>query len=196
MDTAPRSQGKTNKQSVRLQRFVLAVAAYGISVPARHRPLDGLIALVPACIAAAAMLAVNGVVYFLYRTGRNERFADPSLTWLQVTAGLLVILFVTYHFDRDRGLALMPSLLVLSFGAFRFNTREFLRAAGLVLAGYALVINLLFWHKPQVVDVYLEAFQWLTLAFVLPCFAVVGGRLSELRQRLGAPTRSSPRRSR
>src|SRR5258708_37220893 len=139
----------------------------------------------PALWSAAGMLAVNATMYGLFRSRLNTRFADPSLTWLQVSAGLVVILFVTYHFDRDRGLAVMPSLLVLSFGAFRFNTREFLKASGLVLAGYALVINLLFWHKPQVVDVYLEAFQWLTLAFVMPCFALVGGRLSELRARLG-----------
>ena len=78
----------------------------------------------------------------------------------------------------------MVCLLVLSFGAFRFTTREFLLASGFVLAGYAAVINLLFWRKPDLVNVYLEAFTWLTMAAVLPCFAFVGGRLSELRRRL------------
>ena len=185
MYPATRSQVMPSKQSVRLQRFVLAVAAYGISVillGIAH--WMGLIALVPACIAAAGMLAVNGVVYFLYRTGRNERFADPSLTWFQITAGVVVLMYVVYHFDRNRGLALMVCLLVLSFGSFRFNTREFLTAAGVALGGYAAVINLLFWFKPDVVNVLFEAFQWTTLAFVLPCFAVIGGRISELRQRL------------
>ncbi len=186
MAAPARSQATTSKQAIRLTRFYLAVLAYALCGLLLLIAFDlGLIAAAPALWSAAAMVAVNATMYALFRSRLNTRFADPSLTWLQVSAGLVVILFVTYHFDRDRGLALMPSLLVLSFGAFRFNTREFLKASGLVLAGYALVINLLFWHKPQVVDVYLEAFQWLTLAFVMPCFALVGGRLSELRARLG-----------
>jgi diguanylate cyclase (GGDEF)-like protein len=180
-----RSQGTKNKQAVRMKRFLLATGAYAacglLLAIAYHLRL---IALGPALATVFLMIAVNASVYLALRLGLNERCGDPSLTWLQIAAGVGVLMFVTYHFDRDRGLALMLSMLILSFGAFRFNTREFLRATGLVLAGYAIVINLLFWRKPEVVDVYLEAFQWITLALVLPCFAVVGGRLSELRQRL------------
>ncbi len=40
------------------------------------------------------------------------------------------------------------------------------------------------WLKPAVISVPLEAFRWLTLALVLPPFALVGGRLSALRRRL------------
>src|SRR5262249_42077589 len=144
----------------------------------------GLISVVPAIVAAVVMLAVNAVTYFLLRSGLNQRFADPGLTWFQVLSALAVIMFITYHSDHDRGLPLMVSLLVLSFGAFRFTTREFFLASAFILAGYAGVINLLFWRKPDVVNVYLEGFTWLTMAAVLPCFAFVGGRLSELRMRL------------
>jgi diguanylate cyclase (GGDEF)-like protein len=114
----------------------------------------------------------------------NERFDDPSLTWLQIALATLVVMYATYHFDSQRSLPLMILLVVLSFGAFRFTTREFLLAAGIQLAAYAAVINLLLWTKPQAVNVWLEAFQWITLACVLPCFAMVGGRLSEMRQRV------------
>src|SRR5882672_10082478 len=166
------------KQAVRIRRFALALSAYGIGVVllAIAHVLD-LIALAPALAAVAAMALVNAAVYAALRTRANERFQDPSLTWAQVLAGTAILMYVVYHFDHDRGLALMCSLLVLAFGAFRFNTREFLTAAGIVLAGYAAVINLLFWLKPEVVNVWLEAFQWITLAFVLPCFAVIGGRV-------------------
>ena len=173
------------RQAVRIRRFALGTSAYGVSVALlviAH--LLDLISLAPVIAAIAAMAATNGAVYAVFRANLNERFKDPSLTWAQVLAGTAILMFVVYHFDRDRGLALTVSLLVLSFGAFRFNTREFLTAAGIVLAGYAAVINLLFWMKPERVDVWLEAFQWITLAFVLPCFAVIGGRVSELRQRL------------
>src|SRR5258708_8420686 len=93
-------------------------------------------------------------------------------------------MYVVYHLDRERGLVLMLCLVVLSFGAFRFDTREFLNAAGVVLAGYALVINLLMWQKAESIDVSVEAFRWTLLASVLPWFAVVVGRIIELRHRL------------
>jgi diguanylate cyclase (GGDEF)-like protein len=177
--------GVRTKQTVRLRRFVLAIAAYSVSVILLGIAHGlGLIATAPTIAAAIIMFAVNLGFYLTFRTNLNERFTDPSLTWIQVLVGAAVLMFVVYHFDRERGLALMMSLLVLSFGAFRFNTREFLTAAGSILAGYALVINLLLWRKPEDVNVWLEAFQWITLAFVLPCFALIGGRLSELRQRL------------
>jgi diguanylate cyclase (GGDEF)-like protein len=180
-----RPQAFNGKQGVRLKRYLMALAAYGVCVG-----LLGiahwlqLIAARPAIIAAVAMLVTNLGVFALIHTGVNQRFADPSLTWLQVISAIAVIMYVTYYSDHDRAVPLMVSLLVLSFGAFRFTTREFLLAAGVVLAGYAGVINLLFWQKPESVNVYLEGFTWLTMAAVLPCYAFVGGRLSELRQRL------------
>ena len=173
------------RQAVRMRRFVLAIGAYSVCVTLlvlAH--LLGLIALAPTVGIAAAMFGVNGAFFLLFHTGTNERFADPSLTWFQVLAGIVVLMTTVYFFDRDRALPLMVSLLVLSFGAFRFNTREFLTAAGVVLAAHAMVVDALMWRRPETVNVLLEGFNWLTLACVLPCFALVGGRLSEMRQSL------------
>ncbi|HUP29563.1 MAG TPA: EAL domain-containing protein [Usitatibacter sp.] len=170
---------------MRVRRFLLAAGAYAACLPLLGLAhLLGLIGLAPMFASASMIVAVNGALYFLFRTRLNERFADPSLTWLQTLSATCVLMFVVYHVDRERGLALMICLVVLAFGTFRFSTREFLTAAGVVLAAYAGVINLLMWRKPELVNVPLEAFQWVTLAFVLPCYAMVGGRLSELRQRL------------
>jgi diguanylate cyclase (GGDEF)-like protein len=183
--TAIRSQGGSTKQAVRFQRFLLAAAAYGVCVPLLGIAHGlGLVPLAATVNIVAAMVVVNIAIGLAFRFGWNERFRDPSLTWLQIALGTCVLMYAVYHFDRERGLALMMCLVVLSFGAFRFNTREYFTAAGLMLAAYALVINLLMWTKPGVINVPFEAFQWITLAFVLPCFAVVGGRISELRQRL------------
>jgi diguanylate cyclase (GGDEF)-like protein len=174
-----------SKQAVRLRRFLMAAAAYGVCIPLlAFANWLGFIPLRAVGVAIAAMLAVNAGLYLLFRTNLNERFKDPSLTWLQTVAATVVLMYIVYHADLDRGLALMMCLLVLAFGAFRFTTREFLNAAGIVIAAYALVINLLMWLKPEVVNVPKEAFQWTLLVLVLPCFAVVGGRISELRQRL------------
>jgi diguanylate cyclase (GGDEF)-like protein len=171
--------------AVRMRRFALAATAYGLCLPLMGiAHLLGLVAFAVVVQIAAMAIVFNVGLYLVFRTGANERFVDPSLTWLQIVLAMLVVMYATYHFDSNRTVALMICLVVLSFGAFRFSTREFLLASGMMLAAYAAVINLLMWKKPDVVNVWLEAFQWITLAFVLPCFAMVGGRLSEMRQRV------------
>ena len=185
MSATTRFQAFNGKQGVRLKRYLMALGAYAVCIGLLAIACGlGVIPLRPAILASIGIVVSNAVVFALLRSGLNQRFADPSLTWMQVVAGIAVIMYVTYHSDSDRAVPLIVTMLVLSFGAFRFTTREFMLAAGLVLAGYAAVINLLFWHKPDFVNVYLEGFTWLTMAAVLPVYAVVGGRLSELRQRL------------
>ena len=174
-----------SKQSLRLRRFLLAASAYAVCLPlligAYHL---GLLQYWPLMQIIVAMVAVNLAFFFAFRSGVNERFADPSLTWAQTLAAITVLMFAVYHFDRDRGTALMVALIVLTFGIFRFTIRECLLASGVVLAAYAVVVNALMWFKPETVDVKLEAFRWATMALTLPCFAVVCGRISEMRVRL------------
>jgi len=173
------------QQAVRLRRFLLAASVYAISLPLLYfAHVIGLIAAGPSLAAAGLMFGLNGCLYLMFRTGLNLRFADPSLTWHQTMAASAILLFVVYSFDRERNLALFMCLVIFLFGAFRFTIREFMRRVLEFLAGYALVINLLMWFKPDTVNVYLEWFQWAALACVLPSYAVVGGRLSEMRARL------------
>ena len=173
------------KHSVRIRRFFLGLSAYGVCVPLLA--LAVMLGLIPpsaALVWAVAATVANGTIYMLFRMRLNERFADPSLTWQQILIGTALIMYVAYHMDGQRTVALMMCLVVLSFGSFRFSTREFMTAAGVMLAGYAAVVNLVMWTKPDVVNVPLEGFRWLMMAFVLPCVAVIGGRISELRARL------------
>ena len=168
-----------------MRRFMLAASAYAICLPllviAHGLGLTPMGVVIQVAVIA---VVVNAALFFLFRSGWSERFADPSLTSLQMFLATFVVMYAAYHFDSQRALPLMILLVILMFGTFRFTTREFLVAAGVMLAAYAGVINLLLWNKPDAVNVWLEAFQWLTLAFVLPCFAMVGGRLSEMRLRL------------
>src|SRR5258708_13744647 len=147
------------KRDLRMRRFILAASAYSVCVPLLLLAQKlGLVALQTALVTGVAMLLVNGALYLAFRTRFNERFGDPSLTWIQVILATVILMYVVYHLDRERGLVLMLCLVVLSFGAFRFDTREFLNAAGVVLAGYALVINLLMCQTPESIDVPLEPF--------------------------------------
>src|SRR5438067_1298152 len=174
-----------SKQQVRVRRFLLAASAYGVCLPLLGIA-EFLKILSPGAAVATAIVivAVNLALYVVFHINLNERFADPSLTWPQILAATIVLMFVVYHVNGDRGMALMMTLVVLSFGTFRFSTRESLTASGVILAAYAAVINLLMWFAPERIDVPVEGFRWTMLALVLPCYAAVAGRLSEMRQRV------------
>ena len=176
---------QAEQQAQRLQQVRIAAAAYAIAIPLLFLAyLVKLIGGVPAMIAIGMMLLANATYFLLFKTGANLRFADPSLTQAQTVVGIMFVMFVAYSFSHDRGLVLIWCFVVLLFGVFRFKTREFLLNTMLILAGYALVINLLMVYKPDTVSVHLEWFQWMTLALVLPAFALIGGRISALRAKL------------
>src|SRR5439155_21286093 len=106
-----------------------------------------LIGREPAWILVAMMVAVNVGLYGVFRTGLNRKFSDPSLTWVQVFVGNVVVMVAVYSFDQGRAVVLNLSLVVLTLGVFHFTTREFVMAALQVLAGYAAVIDLLMYFK-------------------------------------------------
>ena len=175
------------RQSVRLRRFLLASSAYAICLPLLGLACwMNMVAPGPALVIAALMLAANLGLYLAFRSGLNLKFADPSLTRAQVFLANAVLMFAVYSFDQGRAIVLNLAIVILSFGVFRFSTREFVRTALLILLGYAVVINLLMWFKPETVNVYHEWFQWAGLACLLPLFAMIGGRISGLRERLRA----------
>ncbi len=172
-------------QAARLRQFLLTSVTYAISVPLLLLANAFGLIMLPQVIALCVAMAVITAGFFLvFRTGLNLRFRDPSLIWQQILIANGVLMVAVYCFNQGRAFALIMCLVVLLFGAFRFDTREFVRITLMILAGYALVINLLMYFKPETVNVYVEWFQWAGMAAFLPFFGVVGGRISELRARL------------
>jgi len=173
------------EQVARIRQFLLASITYAISVPLLVLAnWFGLIMMSSVIALVVAMMVITTVFYLVFRTGLNLRFSDPSLTWQQILVTNVVLMAVVFSLNQGRAFALIMCLVVLLFGAFRFNTREFVRVTLMILAGYALVINLLMFLKPETVNVYVEWFQWAGMAAFLPFFGVVGGKISELRLRL------------
>jgi hypothetical protein len=91
------------RQQVRMRRFLLASATYAITVPLLLLAyLFKLIALAPALWLIAAMAAINAALYGVFRLGLNERFRDPSLTWLQIFVANIVLMCGAYSFNQGR----------------------------------------------------------------------------------------------
>ena len=184
MNAAMKSAGTAHPE-MRLRSFLLAAVAYGISflllLLAYAAKLIGLQGM----LASFALIAVvNLGFYSAFKLGLNKRAADTSLMQAQTLSAIAVIMFIAYQFEHDRSLALAWCLVVMLFGVFRFKPRDFAMTTLFMLAGYALVINLLMSFKPAQVNVYLEWYQWVWLALILPAFAWIGSRISVMRARI------------
>jgi len=174
------------RQALRLRRFSVAALTYVSSmVLVAIAWAFGMLSLATAVQAAVAYVAINLGLYAVIRSGFNLRFDDPSLTGVQIMAAITVVMYIVYHIDEGRTIALFACFVVFLFGIFRLAAREFTLITLYTLAAYALVINLLMHLRPQAIrDVPLEWISWLMLAGFLPGFAIIGGQISMLRRRL------------
>ena len=174
------------KQALRLRRFGLATLTYALAVPLLALAwMFDVLPLSAALESVAAFIAINLGLYVAIRSGLNLRFKDPSLTRPQILAAITVLMYIVYHMEDGRSIALFATFVVFLFGVFRLNAREFTLVTLYTLAAYALVINLLMHWRPQAVhDLPLVWMSWLMLAGFLPGFAIIGGQINALRRRL------------
>jgi diguanylate cyclase (GGDEF)-like protein len=130
-----------------------------------------------------ATFLIHLIYYAVFRSGWNRRLRDPSMTMIQMVVSCGVIIVMMYFSDQVRWAFLMMFLVVFLFGIFHLRTVEFLAVGLFVMIGYAALIGLLIRLKPHI-HVRIELLQWVVLAGMLPWFAVMGGYISRMRQRL------------
>ena len=114
------------KQALRLRRFGLA--ALSCVLAAALVAVVWAFGVLPASAAlevAAAFFALNLGLYLVIRSEFNLRFDDPSLTRFQILAAITVLMYIVYHMDDGRNIALFGCFFVFLFGIFRLDAREF-----------------------------------------------------------------------
>ena len=137
------------RQSLRVRRFLMAALVYLLAILLLALYVrQGLLALHEWRFAALVILLVNGGLYVLLRSGRNERFADPSLTGIQMTLVCLVMGMTMYLLDGGRGGMLLLFLVLLMFGVLRLNARQFTALGGFALFCYATAIAAVWQQRP------------------------------------------------
>ncbi len=175
-------------QALRLHRF--GIAALGYVLATALVAIAWALGKVPASTlleAAAAFIASNIILYAAIRSGFNLRFSEPSLTRVQMLVAITILMYIVYHMDEGRSVALFGCFIVFLFGIFRLNTREFTAVTLYTLAAYALVILLLMHLRPVAVpDPRDDLLSWLGLAGFLPCFVIIGAQINALRREMRA----------
>jgi hypothetical protein len=112
------------KQALRLRRFGLAALSYVLATAlVAVAWMFGVLPASAALEVVAAYLALNLGLYGVIRSGFNLRFEDPSLTRFQLLAAITVSMYLVYHMDDGRNVALFGCFIVFLFGVFRFNAR-------------------------------------------------------------------------
>ena len=120
----------------------------------------------------------------MLRSGLNLRFKDPSLTMVQILWAILCVMYATYHLNEARAAALMIGLLVMNFGAFRLNLVQLISVAVYAIAGYMLVVYLLYVNHPELFVLQLELFVLSAFAAAFLTTTLVGHEVYALRAKL------------
>lgn len=174
-------------QTLRMRRFFMAFSAYIMwmfliiycYIQGWFRmSLYGLIAT------STAILALNLIIFLVFRTGLNKRFKDPSLTMYQMIQATFGAMIVAYFTDHVRGIVLLLYMVVFIFGVFRLQLRQFLILALYALTGYGYVIVLLLANHPDKINFQEAILYWIVLATVLSWFAAIGSYINHLREKL------------
>ncbi|MFH0998312.1 MAG: GGDEF domain-containing protein [Pseudomonadota bacterium] len=173
------------KQTLRIRRFFMAVAVYALFMSLAYvsylagfmewEAIAGFLIIIP---------IINISLYIFFRTGLNLKMADPSLTVIQMSAAILLVMYGMYFANESRSVLLLDYIIILQFGIFRLNTRSFLYVSIFTLMTYGVDIALLHLFRPQGVNFHIEYLQWIVLALVLIAFSIIGGHISYLRRNL------------
>ena len=168
-----------------LRRFYWTAVGYALALALLTLAAGAGLVSAPGVLGTIlAAMGVNAAFLFLLHSSFLRRVADPELAWPQLVAATAIACLALYHFDYDRGLALLSFFPILAIGLFRFGQRDFLLAAAMLVAAYAALTVVLLALKPAAVDVQRQALHLLVLLLGLPAWAAFCSRMTVLRQQV------------
>jgi len=177
------------RQSLRLGRFLMAGGTSLLIILALG--LLAFLGLLPwraAVEGAAGILTLAALFFFMFRSGLNLRFADPSLSTEQVGAAIVFLAYIMYHAAPARSQLMLFYLVAMLFGVLRLNAKRLMLLAAVAIAAHGAVLHLTYLRDPAM-DVRGAFTEFGVLVIVLPWFAVMGGYVNRLRVRLSDSNR-------
>jgi diguanylate cyclase (GGDEF)-like protein len=172
------------RQALRMRRYLMAAGtSLLLCLTLFVFAFFGKLPLAAAIEGSIGVAVLVVLFYALFRTGLNQRFADPSLTTEQVGAALLWIACLMYQAGPERATLALFYPVAMLFGVLRLEGRRLMVLALLALAAHAIVLALLAAQDPRIDRPSLFT-ELAVLAIVLPWFAAMGGYVNRLRTRL------------
>lgn len=131
--------------------------------------------------------SVNLAFYAALRSGRTQRFRDPSLLVPQIAIATLLALLMGYYTREARLITLALFFTAFFFGVFSLRTRDYLGLTVLAGLGYAVMLSLKYPPAQRDSEVFrIELLHYGVLMMILLWMSLLGGYVSRLRVRLEA----------
>jgi diguanylate cyclase (GGDEF)-like protein len=133
-----------------------------------------------------ALVLVGGfaAIFITIRSGRNLRFAEPSLTVPQMVFAILCGAVAYAIAGRGRGGAFPILMVIFMFSMYSLSPSTVLRTSFFAVAVFALTMAAMAWYDPAVYEPAVELGHFIMIAIMVPAVAVLAGQLSRLRDRL------------
>lgn len=180
-------------QSLRVGRFLMAAGtSLVVCVALALCAFLGLLPWRAALEGTAGIVTLALAFYALFRSGLNRRFSDPSLTAEQVAAAVIFLAYISYHAGPARGALALFYPVAMLFGVARLNAARLMVLALLALGAHGAVLQLGYMRHPEM-DARAALTEFAVLMIVLPWFAVMGGYVNRLRERLAQSNRGLAR---
>jgi len=178
--------GSEPAQRLRLRQTSLAMVLMAVSVVMLHHGVALTQGESSAVTWAWTGYSLGGmaVVYAAIRSGWSRRFADPSLTTVQIAFALSAAALAYAQVGPLRGAVFPVLTLVLMFGMFQLRARSAYGLAMYALILFGTVMATMSWLRPEAYPPKFERIHFLMLACMLPAVAVLTARLSRIRRRL------------
>lgn len=136
-------------QKLLLKRFLFAAGTYALILALFWGAvLSGFFnaPLSTAVLSSGLAVLSQLVLLAIFLTGANKRFADPSLTEVQVVLGLAWQTWLVANLESARGTFMVIYVVILLFGLFHLDRAKFIRCAVLVFASFAGLNLWEAWH--------------------------------------------------
>ncbi|MGM0787528.1 MAG: GGDEF domain-containing protein [Thermodesulfobacteriota bacterium] len=187
MNNNGEQQAIDKKQSLRKRRMAMGFATY--LVPLTLMLLFGGLGILPVAVIIVLTLivvAVHCIYLYLFNSGLNLRFEDPSLTTVQIFIAVLLTLATMYFVEPGQARAAFMMVVAIPFlyGILGLNIKKFLKLCLIFVILYSGLILLLWKQKPQILDPSLEVIQAVAFLLIITTIAIVGGFISQLRAKV------------
>lgn len=122
--------------------------------------------------------------YTIFRCGLNLRFKDRSLSLLQMTLALVVVLTCQVYARESRAFWVLSLMMIFVHGCFKVPLRQLQLLTITTLSVYALTMPLARHYEGSSYRLHYELMLWLNFAFFLPALIWASAQFSSLQKRL------------
>jgi diguanylate cyclase (GGDEF)-like protein len=189
LDRLMYGEQRERAQRLRLRRFFMSAGSYALWFALVLVAYTNDLLRAPQWViwgSAAGLLATQGIFFALLRTGANLRFADPSMTFIQIAIAVAWSLLLLAFTNELRGMMLAVLMVALLFGVFALDRRQFIQLAALAGGGYLAIVVLERFTRPGLYPDAYYVISTLVLAVALAWTALFGSYVSAVRHKLSA----------